>query len=375
MKKFLALLLAFLLLLTLVACGEKEDQNGDVTTTSTTSTTGSTTTNGQQSKPESYAGYLRIVINPEFEVYFDANKTVIGVVCLNADALTVADGLSLIGTSCVQALETILNAAEQKGFDIVGARVAIEGGADNKGGLAFYDDIKSEIKAMTFTLNVSSPTLGYTTGTGADASTGHVTVTTDDGTVVTTDGGEPVTSVVSTTTTTAATTTTTTATTTTTTTATTTTTTTAKSTTTTTTTKAAANKNPQTDLEYSLEYIGNFIDNGSVLDASALQFEQGDELIAVVTSRMFEAEKTDPDQVPFEYFGKQWYSVGGGLSPHYYELTSTEIIVKGCLWGEDPDAVNIRLVLQENGTLKVTEVSAEFAARFPVGTEMKIYFR
>ena len=36
MKKFLALLLAFLLLLTLVACGEKEDQNGDVTTTSTT---------------------------------------------------------------------------------------------------------------------------------------------------------------------------------------------------------------------------------------------------------------------------------------------------------------------------------------------------
>lgn len=328
MKKFLALLLAFLLLLTLVACGEKEDQNGDVTTTSTTSTTGSTTTNGQQSKPESYAGYLRIVINPEFEVYFDANKTVIGVVCLNADALSVADGLSLIGKSCVQALETILNAAEQKGFDIVGASVAIEGGADNKGGLAFYDDIKSEIKALTFTLDVSSPTLGGSSTT-TTASTTATTKTT----------------------------------------------TTAKSTTTTTTTKAAANKNPQTDLEYYLEYIGNFIDNGSVLDASALQFEQGDELIAVVTSRMFEAEKTDPEQVPFEYFGKQWYSVGGGQSPHYYELTSTEIIVKGCLWGEDPDAVNIRLVLQENGTLKVTEVSAEFAARFPVGTEMKIYFR
>lgn len=49
---------------------------------------------------------------------------------------------------------------------------------------------------------VTTTTLGYTTGTGVDASTAHVTVTTDDGEAVTTDGGAPVTSYVSTTTTT-----------------------------------------------------------------------------------------------------------------------------------------------------------------------------
>ena len=47
----------------------------------------------------------------------------------------------------------------------------------------------------------TTTTLGYSTGTGADASTAHVTVTTDGGVVVTTDGGVPVTSYVSTTTT------------------------------------------------------------------------------------------------------------------------------------------------------------------------------
>lgn len=47
----------------------------------------------------------------------------------------------------------------------------------------------------------TTTTLGYTTGTGVDASTAHVTVTTDDGEAVTTDGGAPVTSFVSTTTT------------------------------------------------------------------------------------------------------------------------------------------------------------------------------
>lgn len=63
-------------------------------------------------------------------------------------------------------------------------------------------DQNDVIKSTTTTT-----TLGYTTGTGVDASTAHVTVTTDDGEAVTTDGGAPVTSFVSTTTTEATTTT------------------------------------------------------------------------------------------------------------------------------------------------------------------------
>ena len=49
---------------------------------------------------------------------------------------------------------------------------------------------------------VTTTTLGYTTGTGVDASTAHVTVTTDDGEAVTNADGTPETSYVSTTTTT-----------------------------------------------------------------------------------------------------------------------------------------------------------------------------
>ena len=73
-------------------------------------------------------------------------------------------------------------------------------------------DYESELivpdKSDVISVTTTTTTLGYTTGTGSDASTAHVTVTTDNGEAVTTDGGEPVTSFVSTTTTTTTTTTT-----------------------------------------------------------------------------------------------------------------------------------------------------------------------
>lgn len=332
MKKFFAVFLALLLALSLVACGNTgEDAGADATTTSTSAST-TTTTGASFVKPTDYAAVLQLSINPQFRLYLNAAGTVLAVEYANADAASLQADIAVANTGYEAAIATIVTVANDNDFVQTNAVIRVEL-LEKKDGAA--DDLLTKAEQSITNLSV---TLNLT-----------VTVETEDKTASTT------------------------STTTTTTKATTTTTTTAKPTTTTTT--AAANKNPQTDLEFDLEYIGNFIDNESVLDASALLFESVEGGFCVVTSRMFEAEQSDPAQTPFEYYGKQWYSIGGGLDPHYYELTATEIIVKGSLWGEDPDTVNIRLVLQADGTLKVTEVCSDLAERFPVGTVMKIYFR
>lgn len=119
--------------------------------------------------------------------------------------------------------------------------------------------------------------------------------------------------------------------------------------------------NPKTDLSSS-EYVGNLNVSGDMLIGAALQF---DGEACVVVERYFNSVQTDPNQTPVVFEGKNYYSEGGGQDPHYYELTDTEILVKGSFWGEDPDTVTIRLVLQADGMLTVTYSVDE---RFPVGT-------
>lgn len=99
-----------------------------------------------------------------------------------------------------------------------------------------------------------------------------------------------------------------------------------------------------------------------MLYGAALRFEDG---VCVVVSREFSKQKNDPNQTPIVFNGTKYYSLGGGQDPHYVELTDTEVIVKGSMWGENPDAVTIKLTLQSNGMLKVTD-SAN--SQFPVGT-------
>ncbi|MBQ2940264.1 MAG: hypothetical protein IJE00_07850 [Clostridia bacterium] len=330
MKKILAFLLAMILMFALVACGNSGngDQTGGTTTTAFV-------------KPENYAAVLQLTVNPQFRLYLDAAGVVLAVEYANADALSLKNEMTVVSAGYEAAITTILTTANDEGMVKTDAVVQLELIEKKDNAPAdLLDKSETAVKNLSVTLNLSLTVQVI----AQPASTASSTTTTTTGT---------------TTTTTAATTTTTTTTT--------------KATTTT--TAAPANKNPKTDLEFDLEYIGNFIDQGSMLDASALQFESVEGGVCVVTARMFEAERSDPNQVPFEYYGKQWYSVGGGLDPHYYELTATEIIVKGSLWGDNPDAVNIRLVLQADGTLKVTEVCSDLMERFPVGTVMKIYFR
>lgn len=124
----------------------------------------------------------------------------------------------------------------------------------------------------------------------------------------------------------------------------------------------ASTLNPKTDLKTYTEYIGNLHISGDMLIGAALQFE--DEA-CVVTERYFNSVQTDPNQNPITFNGKNYYSEGGGQNPHYFELTDTEIIVKGSFWDGDPDAVTIKLILQSDGMLKVTHSTNPL---FPVGT-------
>lgn len=119
--------------------------------------------------------------------------------------------------------------------------------------------------------------------------------------------------------------------------------------------------NPKTDLNTTKEYIGNLSVSGDMLIGGALQF---DGEACVVTDRYFNSVQNDPSQTPIVFEGKNYYSEGGGQNPHYFELTDTEIIVKGSFWGENADAVTIKLVLQSDGTLKVTYSTNSL---FPVG--------
>lgn len=119
--------------------------------------------------------------------------------------------------------------------------------------------------------------------------------------------------------------------------------------------------NPKKDLDTSKEYVGNLKVSGDMLVGGALQF---DSEACVVVERYFNSVQTDPNQTPIVFEGKNYYSEGGGQNPHYFELTDTEIIVKGSFWEGDPDTITIKLVLQGDGTLKVTYSTN---ALFPVG--------
>jgi len=119
--------------------------------------------------------------------------------------------------------------------------------------------------------------------------------------------------------------------------------------------------NPTSNLKTNTEYIGNLHVSGDMLIGGALQFESD---ACVVTERYFNSVQTDPNQSPIIFKGTKYYSEGGGQEPHYYELTDSEVIVKGSFWGGSADAVTIKLVLQGNGLLKVTQSNNSL---FPAG--------
>lgn len=308
MKRIFALFLVLILSFALFACGKEEAKP----TTSQTTTTAQTTTDGGNDfvKPTDYAAVLTVKINPQFNLYLDKDGKVLALEAINDDARSIESKISVIGKGLEAALVDVVKAANEGGFINDGGAVTIE---ITEAKDIDVEDIRAKAEGAADAAFKFKVTVHDMTGNESEATTTTKPTTTAPTTQKPT-VAEP------------------------------------------------AILNPKTNLQQGVEYIGNFFEVGTELRAGALQID-GEYM--VVTERFFTSTKPEDEGAPpITFNGKTYYSEGGGQNPHYYELTDTEIIIKGSLWEDAPEAVAIKAVLQTNGMIKITQSNNSL---FPVG--------
>lgn len=102
MKKLIALLLAVVMMLSLMACGQ---------------TSGSGAQKEQDfTVPEDSVCSVWVKINPEFELYINENATITALVCLNKDAEKAFKGIDVTGADFERGFRLLLDAVYEKGF-------------------------------------------------------------------------------------------------------------------------------------------------------------------------------------------------------------------------------------------------------------------
>ncbi|MBE7092834.1 MAG: hypothetical protein E7365_06630 [Clostridiales bacterium] len=115
MKKFLAILLAVMLLLTFAGCNRDTDTGVNNVTPAPEAFV----------KPENYVTVLKVTINPEFNLYLDKDGVVLAVEPVNADAKSVAQDITATG-DIKTVMETIVTATNKGGFVKENAKVEIK---------------------------------------------------------------------------------------------------------------------------------------------------------------------------------------------------------------------------------------------------------
>lgn len=84
-----------------------------------------------------YAAVIHVKINPEFNLYVDAEECIVYVEYLNEDAVDLFETVDLTGQKLADGMETIVDAAEEKGYltgqnevttDVVWVQEATDGG-------------------------------------------------------------------------------------------------------------------------------------------------------------------------------------------------------------------------------------------------------
>lgn len=138
---------------------------------------------------------------------------------------------------------------------------------------------------------------------------------------------------------------------------TTTTTTTTKATTTTTTANPVpVLLNPKTNIKWGEEYVSNQYKayGPESIYAGGICFydDAVDGKYALVLQAMFELPNPN-GRKGVTYNGKTYYRCGAGQTPHYMEMTDTEILIKNPFWESD-ESVKVRMVLENYGNLRVT---------------------
>lgn len=329
MKKFLALILALVMIFTLASCGntEKEDQGESSSKPAAASPTGS------------YAYILRVSINPEIDFTVDKDGKVISAKGNNADGKALLPNVTYINVACADAVRIMVERAIEKGYLEDGGEIRLSIMEEKVKGLdkaAILNAAESAIKAladakdMTFSVVKDLDTNDDTSSTPSDdvssKPSGNTNATSSTPAVDKDDEDDdkddiPVSGVL----------------------------------------------NPKTDLPYDKEYAGNFSVHGNELWGYGFSFhaEGGiDGPFILMLSLIFEDAQTDPDQTYITYNGTKYYSMGAGQTPYNMELTDTEIIVKNSFYEEEP-ITTMKLTLKSNNTFVVTySISDEY----PVGT-------
>ena len=113
MKKFSALILSLVLLLTLCACSKKGD---DLSSSDTDLTSSAVSDSTAFVKPTDYAVVLSMKINPHFNIYLDSGNYVVGLESLNEDAETVKKSTKASVADINSVMKSILTAAKDTGF-------------------------------------------------------------------------------------------------------------------------------------------------------------------------------------------------------------------------------------------------------------------
>jgi len=127
MKKFTAILLTIVLLLSLAACGEEKPKTTGTVPPGTTApavTTAPVDTDFE--KPLEYASVLLVTINPQIRLYLDADGKVLAVEAVNEDALAIKDSITFENESVETVVKNIVTAANEKGFITSEATINIE---------------------------------------------------------------------------------------------------------------------------------------------------------------------------------------------------------------------------------------------------------
>ena len=105
MKKYLSLVIVFLTILMLTACGKNTKEF---------------------KKPENYSSVLIVTINPQFKLYLDEVGTVLAVEPVNDDAKEINDDIDFEGQNYEKVVEKIVTTANDKGFVKEDARINLE---------------------------------------------------------------------------------------------------------------------------------------------------------------------------------------------------------------------------------------------------------
>lgn len=370
MKNLLTLILSLCLVFSLAACNNSEGQSSEPSTDDV----------GAFEKPEDYSAVLMASINPQIKMYLADGGAVLAVEAVNEDAEQIVDEILSEGADYKTVIKAFISAANSKGFIKDEATIEfeiVENKNDEMNSENILTDASAVAKDTATELNIALEVVGDENDPTdeTDPSTGTTNSPTDE-----TEQTEPHTHTYSKATCTEA----------------------AKCSCGVTSGSALGHSwqtatckapktckicgitesskgdhsyvngtcsicgatsvlNPKTNLS-SKEYVGNLNVSGDMLIGAALQF---DGEACVVVNRYFNSVQSDPNQTPIVFEGKNYFSEGGDQTPHYYELTDTEILVKGSFWGEDAETVIIKLVLQGNGMLKVAYSTN---AQFPVGT-------